>query len=142
MAGFADLAGDAALGTLEGRWARRRELDERLAAWTAPLGQYEVARRLQAVRVAAAPVLANWQMLADPHIHRSGFFQPVEHPEVGVYPTSTWPWTFSATPAAVRRHAPLFGQDNRQVLREAGLSGEEIEALYASAVTADHPVEP
>ncbi|MCC6438062.1 MAG: CoA transferase [Acidimicrobiales bacterium] len=138
-AGLAELAADPSLRTLEGRLARRRQLDERLSAWTAGLGQYDVARRLQAVGVSAAPVLANWQILTDPHIHASGFYQPVSHPEVGVNPTSSWPWAFGATPATIRRHAPLFGQDNRQVLGELGLSEAEIDALYATGVTADQP---
>ncbi|MFV0525201.1 MAG: CoA transferase [Acidimicrobiales bacterium] len=140
-AGFDDLAADPALATLAGRWARRRELDERIGAWTAPLGHYPVARRLQAVGVAAAPVLANWQIPADPHIHHSGFFAPIEHPEVGVYPTPTWPWQFAETPATLRRHAPLFAQDNRQILGEIGLSAATIDALYAKGVTADEPTE-
>lgn len=139
VAGLGELAADPALRTLDGRLARRRELDDRLSAWTAGLGQYDVARRLQAVGVSAAPVLANWQILADPHIHASGFYRMVAHPEVGVNPTSSWPWTFSATPAAIRRHAPLFGQDNRQVLAELGLSDAEIDARYAAGITADAP---
>ncbi|MGE0730293.1 MAG: CoA transferase [Acidimicrobiia bacterium] len=139
VAGLEDLAADAALATLAGRWQRRRELDERLGAWTAGLGQYEVARRLQAVGVSAAPVLANWQVLTDPHVHASAFYRWVEHPDVGVNPTSSWPWHFAATPATIRRHAPRFAQDNRQVLREAGLSDAEIEGLYADAITADRP---
>ncbi len=84
-------------------------------------------------------MLANWQILADPHIHRSGFYQPIEHPDVGVYPTSTWPWRFTDTPASLRRHAPRFAQDNRQILAEIGCDEEEIASLYASGVTADEP---
>ncbi|MFV0257888.1 MAG: CoA transferase [Acidimicrobiales bacterium] len=140
-AGFDDLAADPALATLAGRWERRRELDARIGAWTAPLGQYPVARRLQAVGVAAAPVLANWQILADPHVHHLGFFAPIEHPEVGVYPTPTWPWAFAETPAALRRHAPLFAQDNRQILAEIGLDPAAVDALYAAGVTANEPAE-
>lgn len=134
-----DLAGDPGLATVDGRLARHDEIDEAVSAWTASRESYQVARHLQRVGVSAAPVLANWQMLADPHLHHRGFFQPIEHPVVGVYPTATWPWHFSRTPAQLRRPAPLFSEHNREVLREIGLTDERVEALYASGVTADEP---
>ena len=34
--------------------------------------------------MSAAPVLANWQVLADPHLFRRGLYVPIEHPVVGV----------------------------------------------------------
>jgi crotonobetainyl-CoA:carnitine CoA-transferase CaiB-like acyl-CoA transferase len=134
-----DLAADPGLATLEGRQARHDELDEAIAAWTSGLEQYEVAWELQRRGVSAAPVLANWQILADPHIHRRHAYEPVEFPVVGVYPTTTWPWRFARTPARIVRPAPLFGEHNHQILSELGLSDERIAELYADAITADEP---
>jgi crotonobetainyl-CoA:carnitine CoA-transferase CaiB-like acyl-CoA transferase len=139
LAGRADLADDAELVSLEGRWRRHDELDVALAAWTATLEQYEVAWACQRAGVSAAPVLANWQVLPDPHLHHRAFFQPQEHPVVGVYPTPTWPWRFSRTPARLGRPAPLFAEHNREVLAVAGLDEAAVEALYASGATADEP---
>ena len=137
--GRADLADDEELATLEGRWRRHDELDEAIEAWTLTLEQYEVAWALQRAGVSAAPVLANWQMLPDPHLHERGFYIDVEHPVVGVYPYASWPWQFSRTPAAITRPAPVFAEHNRQVLGELGLSDDAIDDLYASGVTADTP---
>ncbi len=67
-------------------------------------------------------------------------YETILSPVVGAYPTTTWPWRFSRTPARLQRPAPLFAQHNREILREAGLSEETIEALYASGATADGPV--
>lgn len=134
-----DLAEDQGLATAAGRRERHDEIDAAVAAWTAGRESYEVAHQLQRSGISAAPVLANWQILADPHIHRRGFFAPIEHPVVGVYPTATWPWRFSRTPARLARPAPLFGEHNRQVLSEIGLDDERIAELYASGVTADEP---
>lgn len=52
-----------------------------------------------------------------------------EHPEAGSYRVIPSPARFSATPASVRRPAPLPGQHTREVLAEAGLTDAEITAL-------------
>ena len=135
----ADLADDASLAELTARHARHDELDAAIAAWTAGREQYEVAHALQALGVPAGPVLANWQILADPHIHARGMYETIVHPVVGAYPTTTWPWRFERTPARIVRPAPLFAQHNREILAEAGLDDAAIAALYASGTTADEP---
>ena len=61
-----------------------------------------------------------------------------EHPDAGRYKVIPPPTRFSATPAAVRRPAPLAGQHTREVLAEAGLTGAEITRLaQAGLLTAD-----
>lgn len=139
LIGRDDLADDPALHELAGRWSRHDELDAAISAWTAGLEQYEVAEALQSLGVPAAPVLANWQMLPDPHLHERGIFRTIVNPIVGAYPTTTWPWRFERTPARLVRPAPLFAQHNREVLHEAGLDEAAVAALYASGTTADQP---
>lgn len=134
-----DLAADASLAELSVRWERHDELDEAISAWTAEREQYEIAEALQARGVPAAPVLANWQVLPDPHLFERGFYQQVLYPVVGAYPATTWPWRFERTPARIDRPAPLFAQHNREVLHEAGLDDEQIDKLYAVGATADEP---
>ena len=41
---------------------------------------------------------------------------------------------FGGTDDLEVRHTPLLGQDNREVLRDAGYSPAEIEELYATGV--------
>ncbi len=57
-----------------------------------------------------------------------------EHPDAGRYKVIPPPTRFSATPAAVRRPAPLAGQHTREVLAEAGLTEEEITQLAEAGV--------
>lgn len=57
-----------------------------------------------------------------------------EHPHGGRYRLIPPPTRFSATPASVRKPAPLPGQHTRQVLAEAGLSSAEIDRLEAAGV--------
>lgn len=135
-----DLAADPELRTLAGRQARHDELDRAISEWTLGLEQYEVAHTLQALDIAAGPVLANWQVQADPHIHHRRMFETTVHPVVGAYPTTTWPWRFARTPGQLDRPAPLFAQHNREILAEAGLNEAAIADLYASGTTADNPL--
>jgi crotonobetainyl-CoA:carnitine CoA-transferase CaiB-like acyl-CoA transferase len=139
LIGRPDLAGDESLADLAARHARHDELDAAISAWTAGLEQYEVAEALQARGVAAGPVLANWQILPDPHIFQRGMYETIVHPVVGAYPTTTWPWRFERTPARIERPAPLFAEHNREILSEAGLDDDAIAALYESGTTADEP---
>lgn len=57
-----------------------------------------------------------------------------EHPDAGTYKVIPPPTRFSATPASVRRPAPLVGQHTREVLSEAGLSDEQIAKLAEAGV--------
>jgi crotonobetainyl-CoA:carnitine CoA-transferase CaiB-like acyl-CoA transferase len=55
-----------------------------------------------------------------------------DHPTVGRYRVIPPPVRFSATPASVRRHAPLVGEHTVEVLREVGLTEAEIAAVVQS----------
>jgi crotonobetainyl-CoA:carnitine CoA-transferase CaiB-like acyl-CoA transferase len=135
-----DLAQDPDLQTAAGRQARHDLLDAAITEWSRGLDHYEAARRLQAAGVPAAPVLANWELLSDPHLHARGFYVPVPHPEVGVLPFPGMPWRFSRTPAAVRGGAPCFAEHNALIFRDLlGLTDAEVAGLYAEGVTADEP---
>ena len=137
-----DLQSDPELSTLPGRIARHDELDAAIEAWTSQREQYEAAWELQRAGVSAAPILANWQMLHDPHIHARGFYQWVEHSVVGVYPYPSWPWQFSRTKPSIRRAAPRFAEHNHEVLQELGYTDEQIAELYALEITSDAPTAP
>jgi crotonobetainyl-CoA:carnitine CoA-transferase CaiB-like acyl-CoA transferase len=140
--GRPDLAADPDLRTLAGRRHRQEELDAAIGAWTAGWEQEEAAACLQAAGVPAAPVLANWQMLSDPHLHARRVFPSVTHPVVGVHRTTALPVRYERTPARYRLPAPLFAEHNRAVLSEAGLDDVEVDRLYAAGVTADDPDPP
>ena len=63
---------------------------------------------------------------------------PVEqHPTLGAYRQIPPPVRFAATPASVRRHAPMLGEHGRVVLREVGLSDDAIDALVGDSPTTE-----
>jgi len=62
-----------------------------------------------------------------------------EHPAAGAYKLIPPPARFSASPASVRRRAPLAGQHTREVLAEAGLAESEIARLAAVGLLSAGP---
>jgi len=86
-------------------------------------------RRLEQAGVPAGPVLEVGQMLADPQALAREMIVETVHPTAGCVKAIGLPIKFSNTPGAVRRAAPIFGQDTRQVLRDHGFSDAEIDQL-------------
>ena len=70
-------------------------------------------------------------MTPSTHLCATGFFTEREHPTEGPVLTFASPLDFEKTKTAFRRHAPRVGEDGVEVLREAGLSDAQIEALRA-----------
>ena len=62
----------------------------------------------------------------DPHLQAVGFFEHLEHPQVGHYQVPKPPVKFAQTPSSIRSHAPQLGEHSAQILSEAGLDDEEI----------------
>ena len=68
-------------------------------------------------------------IVADPHLAATGYFGSVEHPSEGRIRSMAVPSEWSESKPEYRRHAPRLGQHTVEVLREAGLAEEKIEAL-------------
>jgi len=97
------------------------------------------------VSIPCMPVLSLAELPEDPHVKAVGLFGTAEHPSEGRYRTVRNPVSFSAAPFRIRRHAPRLGEHTAEVLAEAGLSGQEIQAVVragaASAPEASSPEE-
>jgi crotonobetainyl-CoA:carnitine CoA-transferase CaiB-like acyl-CoA transferase len=71
-------------------------------------------------------------LLEDEHLNHIGFFSIDEHPTEGRVRTMGVPSTWSASPPTDMRPAPLLGEHTVEVLREAGYSNTQIQALLES----------
>ena len=82
-------------------------------------------------------------LITDPHLTATGFWQFQEHPTEGRLRMASFPVNFSASPAAITRPAPRLGEHTVEVLREAGLSDQDIDKLTASgaAMTAQQALQ-
>ncbi len=69
------------------------------------------------------------EVASDPQAREMGYIPTVHHPRVGDFPTVGTPFLMSGFPLPANRPAPELGADSAQVLREAGLSEDEIAKL-------------
>lgn len=126
---------DQRFATADARWAHHDELDALIGEWTASRPPGDLAARLQAAGVAAAPVLSGKQLLEDPHLRAQGRWVEVEHAILGRKWVMAPPWSLSATPGGVRHAARLQGSGEPYVYGELlGLSGDELRALVRGNV--------
>jgi len=88
-----------------------------------------------AADIPAIPLHTLESLPHDPHLAAVNYFTTSEHPSEGTIhemrPASRW----SESPAEIRRPAPRLGEHSAEILAEAGLSTEEIAALFARGVT-------
>ena len=106
----------------------RAEVDEKLRAFTAA----ELIERLNAAGVPSGPILTIDQVFADPQVTHLQMAQTVQSNRFGELSVVRMPVRLSRTPTALRRAAPEPGGDTAEVLREHGLSAQDIAALEAS----------
>jgi len=131
-----DLAADPALANNAGRVARVDELDAAIGTWTSTRLVAGVLAVLGQARVPAGKVYDAKDIAEDPHYRardmiltqttRDGY--DLEVP--GIVPKML------GTPGTVRSAAPRLGEDTDGVLRELGLSEQDIAALRSKGVVA------
>jgi crotonobetainyl-CoA:carnitine CoA-transferase CaiB-like acyl-CoA transferase len=125
----------AELETAAGRLHAQDEIDARLAEWCRDKRSDEVVSRLAAGGVPVAAVTQPHHQPDLPPIQHRHFFEDVKHPVIGNSRYSTLPIRFERGPERWHtRHAPLLGEHNRELLRQLGLTGEDIDALEAEGV--------
>ena len=121
------LVHDERFANLPQRRANGPILDALVSAWTRRRSAQEVMEILQNAGIQAGRV-SNGSMLAkDPHLRTRASLVEQEHPRQGRLTLPGIVVKLSETPGAIRRHAPLLGQDNDYVLRELlGLSEDDV----------------
>jgi benzylsuccinate CoA-transferase BbsF subunit len=122
------------LTELEGRLAAQEMLGERIGEWTQGFDDRELAERLQAAGVAAAPVLNVADLLEDPHYAARGTFIEVDHP-LGFHETIYGAYVKTSRSDVEVKPGPMMGQDNEYVFRQiVGLSEERYLELREAEV--------
>ena len=132
--GRQDLADAPDLGSNAGRVARVAEIDTAIGKWTFERTVQQVMEVLGAARVPAGKVYTAKDICEDPHYAardmlltqetRDGYSVTVP----GIVPK------LSGTPGRLRTSAPGLGDDTDAVLREVGLTEDQIAALRAKGV--------
>ena len=134
--GRPDLAQDPALADNAGRVARVAEIDAAIGQWSAGLPVDQVLAALDAASVPAGRIYTVADIAADPHYRARGMLQEVRMEDGSTLTVPGIVPKLSATPGGHRRNAPKLGQDTDGVLREIGLTPEQIDALKRRGVVA------
>lgn len=92
---------------------------------------------LNAAGVPTGPILSIDQVFANEQVRHLGIATPLSHPQLGTIEVLGLPTTLSRTPGAVRTPAPEKGEHTEAILRELGMSGEEIRQLREAGVVAE-----
>ncbi|MEL7207386.1 MAG: CoA transferase, partial [Actinomycetota bacterium] len=112
-------------------------LDELVGAWVGPQNRWELTERLQTVGVCAFPSMSPQDLLGYEHLWARGFFERLDHPEVGVRTHPGVPWRSTQADNGVARPAPVLGQHTEEVLaRLLGLDAAAVEELRRRGVCA------
>ncbi|THU04043.1 CoA transferase [Lampropedia puyangensis] len=129
-----DLGEDPDLAHNSGRVARVQDIDSAIGQWTSSRTVTEVLQVLTAARVPAGKVYTAKDIVEDPHYQardmllqqttREGYTLTVP----GIVPK------LSATPGAIRTSAPKLGDDTQSILRDIGVTAEQLAALKAKGV--------
>jgi crotonobetainyl-CoA:carnitine CoA-transferase CaiB-like acyl-CoA transferase len=116
---------------------RMENLDALVEAMTpviATRSKSEWIAAFDAAGVPAGPVHTVGEALSHPQTLARGMVVDLVHPQAGATKALGCPVHFSATPASIRRPAPLLGEHTREILAEAGYREGEIDALIAEGV--------
>lgn len=127
--------GDAAEYRMPERLKHADEIYPMVAAWVADRDVREVESAMVEAGVPCAPVLNIRQVFEHPMVRGRGAITTVPWGDREISMVDVLP-KLSQTPGRIRSAAPHPGEHTEAVLREAGLSMSEIEALAASGVTA------
>ena len=130
--GDGTLATDPRFATNDARLANYDDFRARVERALATGTTAEWQERFERAQIAAGPVYEFDEVFSDPQIKHLDLIAEVEQPGYGTARMLGFPVRASATPAAIRRPAPLLGEHTAEVLAEIGIATAEIDRLVAA----------
>jgi crotonobetainyl-CoA:carnitine CoA-transferase CaiB-like acyl-CoA transferase len=115
---------------------KRDEIWEKLAQLTKTWTTADLMKAMLAVDIWCGEVKTHLEAEVDPQVQHMGIISSYEHPVAGRVKVVAPAVKMSATPAEIRRPAPLIGQHSREILEEFGFCASEVEEFMTSGATA------
>jgi crotonobetainyl-CoA:carnitine CoA-transferase CaiB-like acyl-CoA transferase len=132
--GRPELVEDPRFRTNETRLLHVEELDRIIGAFVAARTMEENVRFFEEAEVTIGPVNDIVRFMQDRHVHERALIAEYPDEDMGSFPMHAVPARLSETPGTIRSPAPRLGQHTRDVLAEAGLKPDEIDAAIESGL--------
>lgn len=134
--GDATLDTDPRFATNEARLANHAAFKACVEAILTTATTAEWVHRFGAHQIASGPIYELDEVFQDPQVRHMELVAAIDQPGWGPLKFLGFPFRASATPARIRRPAPLLGEHTAEVLAEIGLSREEIGRLATAGAIA------
>ncbi|HXW38088.1 MAG TPA: CoA transferase, partial [Acidimicrobiales bacterium] len=133
--GDPEWANDPALTHAAGRVQEQERIDDHLQAWCRSRSADEVVDLLWSEGIPVGKVMLPHRQPELTQLEYRHFFEELQHPVIGNSRYSTLPIKFSRGPDRWhKRHAPLLGEHNGELLGGLGLTPADIEVLRAEGI--------
>ena len=131
-----ELAADERFATISLRLANRPALETELERTFRQQPKDYWVNTLLAAGIPAGPILSYPEAFESEHGKVRQMRMEIDHPIEGKVPNIGFAVKLSGTPQQVRRHPPLLGEHNAEVLSELGISADELAELEAQGAFA------
>jgi crotonobetainyl-CoA:carnitine CoA-transferase CaiB-like acyl-CoA transferase len=139
LAGREDLFADERFVTLSSRLENIDEMYREVSETVATRTTSEWWELLGSSVVPTMVVNSLADLLDDPHLKETGFWQEVDHPSEGRLRLAGIPVGFSRSPGSIREMPPRLGEQSGEILREVGFGEAEIDEMITAGVTVQAP---
>jgi crotonobetainyl-CoA:carnitine CoA-transferase CaiB-like acyl-CoA transferase len=132
--GDAELRGSPRFATNADRLANHPEMKARIEAVLATATVADWVSRFESAAIPCGPIYEFDEALEDPQVRHLGLIAEMVQPGYGALRVLGFPFRASATPATIRRPAPLLGEHTAEVLAEHGFEQATIDRLAAAGI--------
>lgn len=140
LIGRPDLASDESLSEASTRRARHEDIDIAIRLWTSSLSASDAARQLQAIGVAAAPVLNIAALPENKHLQAEGVYIDIDRAQSGRQRQIGAPIVQDGRRLGAKSPAPLLGEHTFAVLSQyADVSPARFDDLLRTEVVSFAP---
>ena len=130
LIGRADLAADPAFATMRGRQADIGKVWAEVGRQVAARTNAEWMALLDGSDIPHAVLNELEDLLDDPHLAATGFWQMMQHPTEGLLRLPACPIAMDAAPPSIRLLPPRLGEHTAAVLEEHGFTAAEIGGVW------------